>query len=111
MKNLFIKLTYADVDHRIMFSIVDQNIMYNQKTKLELHCRDLEDFSNLVKLLDHPDKLAEQFVVLRLENMFVSLACFPPEAEPDELSDEELASVTRAIEIATVILGNTLQKE
>lgn len=112
MKNLFVKLAYTDVDHRITFRLVDQDTEASrQYTKLELHCLDLEDFSNLVKLVDHPDKLDDQFVVFREEKMFVSLACFPPETVPDELSDEELASVTKAIEIATVILGNTLKKE
>lgn len=112
MKNLFIKLAYTDVDSRITFRLVDQDTETGrQYTKLELHCLDLEDFNNLVKLLNQPDKLDDQFVVLREEMMFVSLACFPPETGPDELSDEELASVTKAIEIATVILGSTLKKE
>lgn len=111
MRNLFVKLAYSDVDSRITFRLVDQDTESGKKTKLELHCLDLEDFSNLVKLLNHPEKLDDQFVVFREKMMFVSLACFPPETVPDELSDEELASVTKAIEIASVILGNTLNKE
>lgn len=114
MKNLFVKLAYSDVDSRITFSLVEQDIKAKdneQYTKLDLYCEDLKDFNNLVKLVDRPEKLDDQFVIFRPEMMFVSIACFPPETVPDELSDEELASVTKAIKMAAVILGNTLKKE
>lgn len=111
MRNLFVKLAYTDADSRITFRLVDQDTEARQQTKLELHCLNLKDFSNLVKLLNRPDKLDDQFVVFREEGIFISLADFPPETVPDELSDEELASVTKAIEMTTVILGSILKKE